>query len=287
MMAACPNCRGSLGKTPCVHGTDTERAFRALDDLPTARTAALKAKIAGSLPVPGQEGCDAGEAFERAGRVHGVSGTTVRRLNKIIEAGDADLIAAVRAGAIAIKSAFMRIVKPGSIDDPNTALSPDWVVDPARLEAGGPFDLDPATIARNPINARSWYALERGDDGLELPWHVDGDGRHVRTIWINPPYSNIRPWLVKAHNTVLMHPDVAIWMLIPASTDTAYGQFALHNGSAVCFVNERVRHLRADDTRQGSPEFGSMVTGFGAATLAHYHEIGVVMRNSDVAKAAA
>ena len=284
MAGACPNCTGALGVVPCVHGSETARACRALADLSDARSAARRDQLTGPLPVPGQEG---GEAFERAGRRHGVSGTTVRRLHRIMGAGDTTLIADVRAGKLAIKPAFMRIVKPGSIDDPNTALSPDSIVDPARREAGGRFDLDPATITRNPINARCWYALERGDDGLESSWHVDGAGRHVRTIWINPPYSNIMPWLVKAHNTVLMHPDVAIWMLIPASTDTAYGQFALRNGSAACFVNERVRHLRADDTRQGSPEFGSMVVGFGAATLAHYHEIGIVMRNSDIAKAAA
>lgn len=284
MMAACPNCQGTLGVVPCAHGSETQRALRALEDLSSARVLALESKLAGTLPVPGREG---GEAFERVGREHGVSGTTVRRLKKIIDAGDAKLIADVRAGKIAIKPAFMRIVKPGSIDDPNTALSPDWIVNPARLEAGGQFHLDVATIGRNPIRARFFYAKECGDDGLTASWRIDGKDRPVYTIWINPPYDDIMRWLEKAHKTVLEYPDIAIWVLIPASTDTEYGQFALRNANAVCFLGDRVRHLRADDTIQGSPKFGSMVVGFGAATLAHYHEIGVVMRNSDVAKAAA
>ena len=284
MSAKCRYCKGSFGVSSCAHGSDTERAFRALADLPAAIYAARLTKTTRTLPVPGQE---RGEAYERAGRLHRVSGTTVRRLARIMEAGDSTLIADVQAGKVAIKPAFMRVVDHGSMADPNTALSPDLVVDPARHEAGGLFDLDPATISRNPIGARSFYAKERGDDGLAESWTRDGKGQSIRTIWVNPPYDAIMLWLKKAHGTVLKYPDIAIWMLIPASTDTAYGQYALRNGSAVCFLRKRVHHLRVDGTAQGSPQFGSMVVGFGAATLDHYHEIGVVVRKSDVVRAAA
>lgn len=51
----------------------------------------------------------------------------------------------------------------------------------------GPFDLD---AAATPENAKCDRFYTESDDGLSQPW--------ARRTFVNPPYSNVTPWLAKA-----------------------------------------------------------------------------------------
>lgn len=68
--------------------------------------------------------------------------------------------------------------------DLDTWLTPQWI-----LEALGTFDLDPCAAAENPqwVCGRSFTKV---DDGLVQTW----SGR----VFMNPPFSNIPPWLKRA-----------------------------------------------------------------------------------------
>src|SRR5262245_7912073 len=60
-----------------------------------------------------------------------------------------------------------------------------WLTPPAIIAALGPFDLDPCAPLNRPWDtAAHHYTID--DNGLILAWN----GR----IWLNPPYSNARPW---------------------------------------------------------------------------------------------
>ena len=280
---ACSTCAGDLdrsrlkGEARCMHGDAVERAFRALVHVDAERAAA-KERRAARLPATLQE---AGEAFDLAGKREGVSGTYVRQLMKIRDSGRDDLMQEVVARKKRIDEAARELVVAGGDDDPDTWLTPERILGPARSEAGGAFDLDPATLIRNdgtnPSGAREAYAKNRSDDGLALSWLADRAGRAIRTIWVNPPYSDIAPWVDRAIKTVRENPDMRIWMLIPAATGTGYGQAALRGASAVCFLRGRVKHLRLDGSMKGAPEFDSMIVGFGAASCEKYAEFGVVL----------
>jgi hypothetical protein len=274
----CPDCRGSFDA--CQHGDKIDRASRALMHVEDEQAAAEARKKSG-LPVLVQEG---GETYDRAGKREGVSGTYVRRLAEIQRQDPSLFMQVVREKSIGLNEAWMKVRVHGSNADPDTARTPEHIVAPARKEAGGQIGLDPATIALNPIGALESYSLQRSEDGLKLSWTHDRDGRLILAIWINPPYSDIMPWLERAVETVRANPAVRIWILIPASTDAEYGRYALAHASAVCFLNKRVRHLRADGELMGSPEFGSMIVGFGGVTLKHYHELGFVVPGGDLAR---
>lgn len=58
----------------------------------------------------------------------------------------------------------------------------------------GTFDTDPCTNPRSHIAARVQYMLERGEDGLSLPWSG--------VVYCNPPYSDPLPWAqrLRAHD---------------------------------------------------------------------------------------
>lgn len=65
----------------------------------------------------------------------------------------------------------------------------------------GPFDLDPCAGADTSI-ATTNYALERGQNGLVLPW--------FGFTWVNPPFSEKEDWaaLSVAHgNGLLLLPE--------------------------------------------------------------------------------
>ncbi len=50
----------------------------------------------------------------------------------------------------------------------------------------GWFDLDPCSSPRSHVQARKTYQLERGEDGLALPW--------IGSVFCNGPYSDPLPW---------------------------------------------------------------------------------------------
>jgi hypothetical protein len=80
--------------------------------------------------------------------------------------------------------------------DNDVRLTADSELIEARAFAGvDDFDLDPCG---SPLRAefllkstaKKHYMLERGQDGLSLPWF----GR----VFVNPPFSDIEPWIEKA-----------------------------------------------------------------------------------------
>lgn len=69
----------------------------------------------------------------------------------------------------------------------------------------GPFTLDAAAA---PHNAKCSRYFTRADDGLEQSWAGE-------RVWCNPPYSDIAPWVRKAHAEWLLTDGIV--MLLPAN----------------------------------------------------------------------
>lgn len=67
----------------------------------------------------------------------------------------------------------------------------------------GPFETDPCSNPRSHVQARLRYMLERGQDGLRLPW--------FGLTFVNGPYSDPLPWCqrLRAHH----EPWVGLWKL--------------------------------------------------------------------------
>jgi DNA N-6-adenine-methyltransferase (Dam) len=99
--------------------------------------------------------------------------------------------------------------EPGKLSD--KWCTPAWVAD-----ALGPFDLDPCSNLRSKIISGQTYQLERGEDGLALPW--------TGSVYCNPPYSAVTPWARKlaAHDApwcalVKLDPSTKWWAILMAS----------------------------------------------------------------------
>lgn len=76
----------------------------------------------------------------------------------------------------------------------------------------GRFDLDVASNGRSHILADRYYALERGEDALTLPWTIDGSTRsRLASVWCNGPYSNPLPFCVRLREHSA--PWASLWKL--------------------------------------------------------------------------
>jgi hypothetical protein len=64
--------------------------------------------------------------------------------------------------------------------------------------------------------AMDYYSLERGEDGLVLPWHGD--------VWCNPPWSDLFSWTSRAWEMWQRGASVSISLLIPVRTEQPFWQ---------------------------------------------------------------
>jgi phage N-6-adenine-methyltransferase len=75
-----------------------------------------------------------------------------------------------------------------------------------RLAGVDGWDLDVAADEESHW-AERWYGIQ--DDGLRQPWQ----GR----VWCNPPYSDIEPWVRRAHYSVHAGNAELVAMLLPST----------------------------------------------------------------------
>jgi phage N-6-adenine-methyltransferase len=119
----------------------------------------------------------------------------------------------------------------------------------------GPFSVDVAAAAHN---ARCTHFYDRDTDGLAQDWAGE-------TVWCNPPYSDIAPWIRKAWAEYTLTRRIV--MLLPANrTEQSWWQLLVEPyrdraGSPLRaeFLPGRMRFLKAGQTAIGPnerPPFG-------------------------------
>ena len=81
-----------------------------------------------------------------------------------------------------------------------------------KLDAEFHFELDAAADASN-TKCSTYYTIE--DNALKQNW---GPG----PVWVNPPYSGLRPWIEKAYEESLR--GVTTVMLLPVRSEVGYWQ---------------------------------------------------------------
>lgn len=131
--------------------------------------------------------------------------------------------------------------------------TPSWLF--AYAEARwGPFDVDLAADAENHL-CPEYLTLET--DSLAARW--DDWGR----AWLNPPYSNISPWIEKAAGYAEARSGLVVVMLIPTPNGESYYEAA---GSAtdLVLIQGRISFFSVSHGREvGGNARGSCFLVFG------------------------
>lgn len=142
-------------------------------------------------------------------------------------------------------------------------LTPPKVIDAVRdYTINKTFDLDPCSniteLSAPVIKPQTAWYLELNGDSLSKDW----SGFH--SIWVNPPYSNKKPWAKKCWDVSKDGKAHEIFLLVPCDTETSYWQTycALPHAQAVCFWNGRISFWTTEGSA-GPARFPSCIVYYG------------------------
>ena len=122
--------------------------------------------------------------------------------------------------------------------------TPPEIYDP--LHKAFKFTLDPCA-EKSTAKCKKFYTVD--DDGLTQDWSKE-------TVFVNPPYSNIKEWVKKCHDSA--YDGATVVMLIPARTDTRWFHEYIYHKAEIKFLKGRIKFI-IDGVRKDAAPFPSML----------------------------
>jgi phage N-6-adenine-methyltransferase len=134
--------------------------------------------------------------------------------------------------------------------------TPLEIVEPIRAFFGH-IDTDPASNDTAQRVVKAGRHFTKADDGLAQEWH----GR----VFLNPPYSRGLPdkFVDKLLQELAAGRTTAAILLVNNCADTRWFRKAARAASSVCFTHGRIKFLRPDGEKAGSPAQGQVLMYFG------------------------
>ncbi len=156
--------------------------------------------------------------------------------------------------------------------DSDSWNTPPEILD--RVRKIGAVGLDPCCNAGSLVGALQEYRLDRGEDGLVLPWLTRG------IVFVNCPYSrgNLAKWGAKIKAEALAHAEIVA--LVPAKVETKAWHSVFWKADLICFPSHRIRHY-VNGAPGGSGRFASAVCYFGHQPEAFreaFSDLGIIVR---------
>jgi len=136
------------------------------------------------------------------------------------------------------------------VNERDSARTPGHVFQYA-MDQFGVFDIDLASDDMNKLCSKH-FTVE--DDALAQDWEEYGE-----LGWCNPPYSDITPWLIKAHSQA--HYGFSTCLLVPTLNGEKWGEFICQTAAEIHFIFPRVNFLRPN---------GSVMSGNRGSMLVWY-----------------
>lgn len=121
------------------------------------------------------------------------------------------------------------------------------------------FDVDLAATVHNTL-CQDW--IDRETNSLEADWA--GIGQNVG--WLNPPYSDLEPWLEKARAEAARG-FTTVTLLPVANGQLFYGRQVFGIASEVWFISGRLAFLDSSGKPRAGNTSGSMVAVYRAYDL--------------------
>ncbi len=129
----------------------------------------------------------------------------------------------------------------------------------AAIEYGfGKVDFDPCWHPASAVRPRAYLDVRRGDDGLCDAWSG-------RLAFVNPPWSNQKKWIERAHDQWSSGKVETIVCLVPAKTDTRLFHEVLSKDADVYFIEGRPRFFKEDGSSEATM-VSTMMVIFGATS---------------------
>lgn len=123
----------------------------------------------------------------------------------------------------------------------------------AALNAEFDFKID---VAATEENALVDWLIPPESNALTSEWLIDGVTTHGDYCWLNPPYSDITPWVNKSHEQSSRH-GLGVVMLVMADTSVGWYKKAIETCQEVRFITGASGRLAFLDPVTGKPIGGN------------------------------
>lgn len=120
----------------------------------------------------------------------------------------------------------------------------------------GKIEFDPCWHAASAIRPLAYLDVRRGDDGLRDDWSGS-------FAFVNPPWSNQKAWLERAHDQWAQGKVRTVVCLVPSKTDTKLFHDVLSTDADIYFIEGRPRFF-SEDGKSEPTMVSAMVVMFGA-----------------------
>jgi len=125
------------------------------------------------------------------------------------------------------------------------------------------FDVD---LAASETNTKCDVFIPESSDSLSRDWHL-----YAKTGWLNPPYSNIRPWVCKAAEE--SSKGFTTVMLINTPNGEMIYRNIFYKASEIIFINGRLAFIDVNGNPKSGNTRGSCIVIFtpfgGKLRLSH------------------
>ena len=122
--------------------------------------------------------------------------------------------------------------------------------------------------AASPENARCHYILTPEDDALsdDIAWITEGrhmlDSGDIYRIYCNPPYTNVLPWVEKAHAEAQKSPSAVVCLVAHAGLATEWFARAVELATEIRLCRPRIQFVAPPGVQQSSNARDSVVMVF-------------------------
>ena len=129
--------------------------------------------------------------------------------------------------------------------------TPWWLIHWVRERTLKPIALD-ACAELETRKADLWFGPGSpfSEDGLVAEWPAEG------TIWVNPPYQRIGPWVQRAISHAGLHWQARVLLLVPPRTEQAWWHELVQSPQArCCYLRPRVEFDAPEGVEASVPSF--------------------------------
>lgn len=136
----------------------------------------------------------------------------------------------------------------------NRFTSPSFIQ--AIEQSFGKIEFDPCWHVASAIRPLAYLDVRQGDDGLRDDWCGS-------LAFVNPPWSNQKAWIERAHDQWSKNKVKTAVCLVPSKTDTKLFHDVLSKDADIYFIEGRPRFFK-EDGKSESTMVSAMVVMFGA-----------------------
>lgn len=159
---------------------------------------------------------------------------------------------------------------------PSNTITDIWLTPPWIIDKIGISDLDPCAYLpnENPIVKTAYNFFTEKENGLIQDWSK------YKTVFVNPPYSDLKSWMKKCRNEAFKGCEII--MLVFVRSETKAFQENVKSATGINLINKRIKFLNSSGIQKTNGNAPSCLIAWGENAYNKIKNIdGILVRLDD------